>query len=228
MKDIRTLEECRDDLEISGIYFHYDENNLGIFNFIVIGDDETPYDKGIYPFKLMISRDPTKEYPFSPPIVEIILPNDGYSRMNPNLYANGKVCLSMINTWEGPGWRPTYSLDKIMLAIKALVMGQKYPLINEPGHGNDAIPKLEEYNRCVEHQNFDLAVIKMFTMRENINYRMFSDIIHDLVIKNKEYYIERLNEYIKKYKKKHFVEFTYSMKIPNRYKEMLKMIKEFE
>jgi len=24
--------------------------------------------------------------------------------MNPNLYADGKVCLSLLGTWSGPGW----------------------------------------------------------------------------------------------------------------------------
>ena len=229
LRDIKTLEECREDLEKSGIYFYYDPDTLGFFNFIIVGDEDTPYDGGIYPFKLSISKDPEKEYPFSPPHVEIILPNDGYSRMNPNLYCNGKVCLSMINTWEGDRWKPTFSLDKIMLAIKALVMGVKYPLVNEPGHDNDPISKLEDYNRCVEHQNFALAVIKMFETRDNKHYGDFGDIIYKIVMDKKDYYIERLKEYSKKYaKKKYFTEWTYNMKITNRYKAMLKVIKDLK
>ena len=247
MKDIHILEECRNDLEKSGIYFYYDESNLGKFYFIITGEEDTPYDKGIYPFKLKISKDPVNEYPFSPPIVKFILPNDGISRMNPNLYIDGKVCLSMINTWHGPGWRPTYTLDKIMLAIKALVLGEKYPLINEPGYELDSYSKintiivnknnktneeiyyekLKLYNICIEHQNFALAIIKMFLMKDEKDYKMFHKIINDFIIKNKNYYIEKLNKLINTYKNKFFIEPVYSMKIQNNYKKMLKIINEF-
>jgi ubiquitin-protein ligase len=30
-------------------------------------------------------------------------------RLNPNLYHDGKVCLSLLGTWSGPGWVPGQS-----------------------------------------------------------------------------------------------------------------------
>ena len=39
-------------------------------------------------------------------------------RFNPNLYTNGKVCLSMLNTWKGPGWVPTNTVTNILVAIR--------------------------------------------------------------------------------------------------------------
>jgi hypothetical protein len=30
-------------------------------------------------------------------------------RFNPNLYSDGKVCLSLLGTWSGPGWIPNQS-----------------------------------------------------------------------------------------------------------------------
>ena len=53
-------------------------------------------------------------------------------RFNPNLYTSGKVCLSMLNTWKGPGWVPTNTVSNILVAIQALVFNQE-PLRNEPG-----------------------------------------------------------------------------------------------
>ena len=61
--------------------------NIGEFYFMIIGTEDTPYEKGFYPFRLVIPSN----YPFEPPKVTIILPNDGHSRMNPNLYVGGKV-----------------------------------------------------------------------------------------------------------------------------------------
>lgn len=33
----------------------------------------------------------------------------GRVRFNPNLYNCGKVCLSLLGTWAGPGWDPAAS-----------------------------------------------------------------------------------------------------------------------
>jgi ubiquitin-protein ligase len=38
--------------------------------------------------------------------------HSGGLRINPNLYENGKVCLSLLNTWQGKGsevWHPSSS-----------------------------------------------------------------------------------------------------------------------
>mmetsp|Transcript_10330 Transcript_10330/g.30927 ORF Transcript_10330/g.30927 Transcript_10330/m.30927 type:complete len:103 (-) Transcript_10330:836-1144(-) len=46
------------------------------------------------------------DYPQSPPRVRNMTTGAGRVRFNPNLYANGKVCLSILGTWKGPGWMP--------------------------------------------------------------------------------------------------------------------------
>lgn len=43
-------------------------------------------------------------YNNSPPSVKYMTTNGGKFRFNPNLYADGKVCLSLLGTWSGPGW----------------------------------------------------------------------------------------------------------------------------
>ncbi len=53
--------------------------------------------------------------------------------MNPNLYADGKVCLSLLGTWDGPGWRPNESsLSEVLLAIQGQILCSD-PFFNEPG-----------------------------------------------------------------------------------------------
>ena len=55
-------------------------------------------------------------------------------RFNPNLYAQGKVCLSILGTWraEHPGeqWSAVQSVQSILLSIQSLLHDAPYH--NEP------------------------------------------------------------------------------------------------
>ena len=54
-------------------------------------------------------------------------------RFNPNLYNCGKVCLSLLGTWAGPGWDPVRStLLQVLISIQSLIMVSD-PFFNEPG-----------------------------------------------------------------------------------------------
>ena len=54
-------------------------------------------------------------------------------RFNPNLYNCGKVCLSLLGTWAGPGWDPVRStLLQVLISIQSLIMVEA-PFFNEPG-----------------------------------------------------------------------------------------------
>jgi ubiquitin-conjugating enzyme E2 O len=65
----------------------------------------------------------------------------GGLRLNPNLYACGKVCLSLLNTWTGSGcekWNPANStMLQVLVSIQALVLNAK-PYFNEPGYAMHA------------------------------------------------------------------------------------------
>jgi ubiquitin-protein ligase len=222
MSEIKNIEKNRKEMESCGLYIYYNESNIGEFYFMIIGTEDTPYEKGFYPFNLVIPSN----YPFEPPKVTIILPNDGHSRMNPNLYIGGKVCLSMINTWAGPGWLPSYTIDKVVIAIQALVMNE-HPLVNEPGHENDAKDILEAYNRAVLHQNYALGIIRMYQNLNCSSLSIFKDIVINKINENKEFYVNKLEKYIEEYKDiPEFRTQTYGMNIKNNYKGMLKFIKE--
>lgn len=57
----------------------------------------------------------------------------GLTRFNPNLYADGKVCLSILGTWQGPGWQPGKStLMQVLLSIQGMIFVPE-PYFNEPG-----------------------------------------------------------------------------------------------
>eukprot|EP01094_Clydonella_sp_ATCC50884_P027405 TRINITY_DN7858_c0_g1_i1.p1 TRINITY_DN7858_c0_g1~~TRINITY_DN7858_c0_g1_i1.p1 ORF type:complete len:148 (+),score=43.74 TRINITY_DN7858_c0_g1_i1:279-722(+) len=58
----------------------------------------------------------------------------GRVRFNPNLYNCGKVCLSLLGTWSGPGWVPGEStLLQVLLSIQSLILVPD-PYFNEPGY----------------------------------------------------------------------------------------------
>ena len=71
-----------------------------------------------------------KDYPISPPKVKFINLN-GQVRFHPNLYKCGKVCLSILNTWHGPGWTSVQTLSSVLLSIQSLM--NEHPIQNEPG-----------------------------------------------------------------------------------------------
>jgi ubiquitin-conjugating enzyme E2 Z len=59
---------------------------------LIIGPPDTPYEFGFFEFALKF----TKDYPGKAPQVTAITTNSGRTRFNPNIYAAGKVCLSIL------------------------------------------------------------------------------------------------------------------------------------
>ena len=92
----------------------------------------SPYSGGVFAFDIMIPDN----YPNVSPKVQIITTGRGKVRFGPNLYASGKVCLSLLGTWEGPKWNPkASSLFQVLVSIQSLILGVEHPFFLEPGHG---------------------------------------------------------------------------------------------
>ena len=83
----------------------------------------------------------------------------GRVRFNPNLYANGKVCLSILGTWSGPSWVPVNTLSSVLLSIQSL-MNEK-PYHNEPGFEAPNSIACQNYNDCIRHETIRVAVCEM-------------------------------------------------------------------
>lgn len=64
-------------------------------------------------------------------------------QVNPNLYEDGKVCLSLLGTWQGPGWQPGQStLLQVLISIQSMILGTSDPFFNEPGYaGMEGTPQ---------------------------------------------------------------------------------------
>mmetsp|Transcript_24084 Transcript_24084/g.43359 ORF Transcript_24084/g.43359 Transcript_24084/m.43359 type:complete len:812 (+) Transcript_24084:980-3415(+) len=92
----------------------------------------TPYSGGLFAFDIYIPND----YPQTNPKVQLLTTGGGRVRFGPNLYADGKVCLSLLGTWNGPKWNPKHSsLYQILISIQGLVLGVEHPYYLEPGLG---------------------------------------------------------------------------------------------
>lgn len=59
---------------------------------LIIGPPDTPYEFGFFEFAVKF----TKDYPTKAPSVTATTTNSGRTRFNPNIYAAGKVCLSIL------------------------------------------------------------------------------------------------------------------------------------
>jgi len=93
---------------------------------MIIGPADTPYAD----CPLVYDIEYPKEYPHEPPKVAFIT-SDGATRFHPNMYVDGKVCLSILGTWSGPKWSPALTTTSVMATIQSLL--DDNPLRNEPG-----------------------------------------------------------------------------------------------
>ncbi len=167
VKEIQDLEQSKDLMKENGIYYYYDESNIKKLYVMIVGPKDSPYEDGFYFFEFTYPDN----YPMNPPIAKYMTQgiindekNNKYNvRFNPNLYTCGKVCLSMLNTWQGPGWVPTNTITNVLFAIQALVLNEN-PLENEPGYedlkGEDA-KKYKTYNQVIEYANWKISICNM-------------------------------------------------------------------
>jgi len=148
-----------DDMRRQGIYYHIDESDMTKGTALVIGPPNTPYEGGYYFFSIKFPND----YPFSPPAM-LTLTQDGRTRFNPNMYREGKVCLSLLNTWHvGDRWSGCQSLSTLLLCVLTSVLVDK-PLANEPGFETRALgTEGDIYSRMILHANLETAFLKMIT-----------------------------------------------------------------
>ncbi len=151
IKDVRDV--MRHPLTDNGIYYIHDETDMLKGYAVVIGPSDTIYRHGFYFFEFIF---PTN-YPHSPPKV-VFYTNDGEVRFHPNLYRNGKVCLSILNTWNGEQWSSCQSLRTVLLTIITLFHNKS--LLNEPGIREDH-RDFEGYHKIIEYKNFSVACLGM-------------------------------------------------------------------
>jgi len=113
----------------STILTRVDDTQIDLLRALITGPAGTPYANGVFLFDILLPPD----FPDVNPSVQFITTAGGRVRFNPNLYADGKVCLSLLGTWEGPRWVPGVStLSQVLLSIQSAILVES-PWANEPG-----------------------------------------------------------------------------------------------
>lgn len=117
------------------IYIRTYESRLDLLRAVILGPPDTPYE--FAPFLIDLYLPPT--YPSKPPIAHFHSWTSGLGRINPNLYEEGKICLSLLGTWPGRGikgesdtWSEKANLLQVLLSLMGLVL-VKRPFYNEAG-----------------------------------------------------------------------------------------------
>lgn len=137
----------------------YREADVRSIRGLIIGPPESPYEFGFFEFDIRFPR----TYPIDAPTVKCITTNAGRTRFNPNIYAQGKVCLSILGTWRGESgeqWSSAQGLESILLSIQSLMSSNPYE--NEPGFEEYGIENKDanEYARKIRHETLRIAVIE--------------------------------------------------------------------
>ncbi|CAO2657333.1 Nn.00g034590.m01.CDS01 [Neocucurbitaria sp. VM-36] len=123
-----------------GIFIRYCENRPDILKVAIIGPSGTPYENGVFEFDFFCDS----SFPNKAPMVQFRGTGGGRVSINPNLYADGKVCLSLLGTWSGEPWKPGEStLLQVVISLQAMIFCEE-PWYNEPG-------REIAYHRSSEH-----------------------------------------------------------------------------
>lgn len=122
-----------------------------------------PYEECLFFFDMSF---PTV-YPNVPPSMRFVnsaFYGDNF-RYHPNLYQvfpqpqfNGKVCLSILGTWEGPGWTSDMNIESVLTTVQSL-LGPN-PIHNEPGFDTreQTDPELLAYNHKATFRSIKFTV----------------------------------------------------------------------
>ena len=114
-----------------GIFVVAYAERVELLRVLIVGPPGTPYHDAVFVFDLQLPAD----FPQQPPAVHYLSHGE---RINPNLYENGKVCLSLLGTWTGREscelWNPkTSTVLQVLVSIQALVLCEQ-PYYNEAGY----------------------------------------------------------------------------------------------
>lgn len=190
------------------IFIYPDIENIFKIYALIIGPEDTPYQNGFYFFELIFPNN----YPINPPKVNFCT-IDKDVRFNPNLYENGKVCLSILGTWTGPGWTPSMTLTSILLSIQSLLHNN--PISNEPGYENIKADNIKSinYNNYLKYFNYKVALYQVLLRPKFSSWRRrFKSEINEFIKTNKISLLSNLNKDFQKLHNKKIDKQIYFMK----------------
>ncbi len=160
-----------------GIYYVADEANMRRGLGLVFGPENSRYADCPLFFSVQFPAD----YPISSPVVRI-LTSDGKTRFHPNLYIDGKVCLSILGTYSGPSWVSSLNIGSVFKSIVSLL--DHNPITNEPGWESfhESHPEAKAYAEFIEYHlvKHTLEEGRKYTAGKNALWAPFSDVLEQV------------------------------------------------
>lgn len=201
MKDIEVLKKNQEALATNdGIYFHIDEANITTLKLLIIPKPKqdasdpsfiSPYTGGFFIFEFKFPED----FPLSPPKITFHPQQNGF-RLHPNYYQQGKVCLSVINTWGGQDWSPSTSIMSLFHVLEERF--SERALCFEPGQENARPSVIKTFNDITQYGTFIASIIPALEGKLPI-FADFKDIITKHFKDNFESYIKTIDHALIKY-----------------------------
>jgi ubiquitin-conjugating enzyme E2 Z len=175
MADIRELES--DIYKSSGIYYIPTESNLFHGYACIFGPKDSCYEGCPMVYEVTLPQ----SYPFEPPTLKF-LTYDGKTRFHPNMYVDGKVCLSILHTWSGPKWASTMKISTVLVTLQSLMDND--PLRHEPGFHIGRHSTCKAYANAVKTSCINY---QLFCLENPITHKgpdVFKEIIREIILKN--------------------------------------------
>ena len=179
----------------TSVVMRYDERNIQCLKLMIFGGKDTPYDSGCFEFDIFIPE----SYPAKPPQVNFLTTGKCTARLNPNLYKKGKVCLTLLGTWDGnesEKWDLREStLLQLFVSLQSFIFCEK-PYFNEPTYESkigtpEGEKKSQEYNN---HTRFYTLVWGMYNQLVNPS-TCFKEVIETHFRAKRNYIIETLDKW---------------------------------
>ncbi|KAH9621494.1 hypothetical protein KSS87_002749 [Heliosperma pusillum] len=178
-----------------GIYVRVYEDRMDLLRAVIVGAYGTPYQEGLFFFDFHLPL----EFPHVPPSAHY---HSGGWRINPNLYDVGKVCLSLLNTWNGRGnevWDPqSSSILQVLVSLQGLVLNSK-PYFNEAGYDKQAGTAEGEKNSLSYNENTFLLNCKTIMYLIRKPPKDFEDLVEEHFKRRGYYILKACDAYMKGY-----------------------------
>jgi ubiquitin-protein ligase len=182
------------------VLIYVDKQRPNCIRYLISGPPETPYAGGLFIFDSYCGQ----QYPANAPEFHFV--NNGGFRFNPNLYADGKVCLSLLGTYIGPEpnesekWNAKRStLSQVVVSLQSQILTDQ-PYFNEPGYEKNkgtarGIEANRQYNESIQKATMKISIIDMI---KYINtYPQFNNAIITHFYLQKEKIINQCNKWVK-------------------------------
>lgn len=105
LKDYKALVDHGKD---QGIVVRLVDGDITTWEAMITGPENTAWEGGLFRMKLQFD----KNFPIEPPTVRFLTP-----MFHPNIYVDGRVCMSILKS----EWSPSLSIESLLVSIQSLL-----------------------------------------------------------------------------------------------------------